>query len=95
MDPFETMRERASTDDPAILALGALGWVLADQGRADRLLALTGLSPDDLRARANDAGVLAAVLAFLEAHEPDLVACAAALDRTPERLVRARMELEA
>jgi hypothetical protein len=95
MDPFETMRERASTDDPAILALGALGWVLADQARADRLLALTGLSPDDLRARANDAGVLAAVLAFLEAHEPDLVACAEALDCKPERLVRARMELEA
>lgn len=95
MDPFETMRESASTDDPAILALEALGWILADQTRADRLLALTGLSPDDLRARANDAGVLAAVLAFLEAHEPDLVACAAALDRAPERLVRARMELEA
>ena len=95
MDPFETMREPSSTDDPAILALGALAWVLADQARADRLLALTGLSPDDLRARANDAGVLAAVLAFLEAHEPDLVACAAALDRKPERLVRARMELEA
>jgi len=95
MDPFETMRERASTDDPAILALGALGWVLADQTRADRLLALTGLSPDDLRARADDAGVLAAVLTFLEAHEPDLVACAAALDCKPERLVRARMELEA
>ncbi len=95
MDPFETMRERSPTDDPAILALGALAWVLADQARADRLLALTGLSPDDLRARANDAGVLAAVLAFLEAHEPDLVACAAALDRKPERLVRARMELEA
>ena len=67
---------------------------MADQVRADRLLALTGLSPDDLRARANDAGVLAAVLTFLEAHEPDLVACAAALDRKPERLVRARIELE-
>ena len=95
MDPFETMREPSSIDDPAILALGALAWVLADQTRADRLLALTGLSPDDLRARANDAGVLAAVLAFLEAHQPDLIACAEALDRKPERLVRARMELEA
>jgi hypothetical protein len=89
------MRERASTDDPAILALGALGWILADQTRADRLLALTGLSPEDLRARADDAGVLGAVLAFLEAHEPDLVACAAALDCKPEWLVRARMLLEA
>ena len=95
MDPFETMREFASTDDPAILALGALAWILADQARGDRLLALTGLSPDDLRARADDAAVLASILAFLEAHEPDLVACAAALDCKPERLVRTRMELEA
>jgi hypothetical protein len=94
MDPFETMRERASTDDPAILALEALSWLLADQARADRLLALTGLSPDDLRARANNAGVLAAVLAFLEAHEPDLVACAEALSVKPADLVAARGELE-
>ena len=89
------MREPVSTDDPAILALGALAWVLTDQARADRLLALTGLSPDNLRARADDAGVLGAILAFLEAHEPDLVACAAALDCRPEQLVRARISLEA
>lgn len=95
MDPFETMRQPSRDGDPAILALGALAWILADQPRADRLLALTGLSPDDLRARAADPGVLAAVLAFLEAHEPDLVACAEALDCKPERLVGARMDLEA
>jgi hypothetical protein len=34
------------------------------------------------------------VLAFLENHEPDLVACAASLRCAPEALVRARMELE-
>jgi hypothetical protein len=39
--------------------------------------------------------VLAALLGFLESHEPDLIACAEALDRKPEHLVRARMELEA
>ncbi len=38
--------------------------------------------------------VLAAALGFLEAHEPDLVACAEALDMKPESLVAARTALE-
>jgi hypothetical protein len=35
------------------------------------------------------------VLGFLEAHEPDLVACAAELGIKPEALVAARRSLEA
>lgn len=80
--------------DPHILALSALGWTLADPARAERLLALTGLDPDDLRARVGDPGVLAAVLGFLEAHEPDLIACAEHLGCPPETLVRTREYLE-
>ena len=38
--------------------------------------------------------MLAAILAFLEAHEADLVACAEALDERPEALVAARRALE-
>ncbi|MGJ3628682.1 DUF3572 family protein [Sphingomonas sp. MMS24-JH45] len=38
--------------------------------------------------------MLAAVLGFLEGHEPDLVACADALGTTPAALVRARHELD-
>jgi hypothetical protein len=53
------------------------------------------LTPEDLRARAGEADLLAAVLGFLEAHEPDLVACAESIGSTPAALVRARMELEA
>jgi hypothetical protein len=77
-----------------MLALGALGWVLADEARAERLLALTGLTPEGLRARVQDGDFLAAVLLFLENHEPDLIACAEALGVTPQRLVTARQELE-
>lgn len=84
-----------SPHDAAALALGALAWTLADQPRAERLLGVTGLSPEGLRERAGDPALLAAVLAFLENHEPDLVACAASLRCAPEALVRARMELEA
>ena len=65
------------------MALAALGWILADEDRAMRLLALTGLTPDGLRAALGQRATLAAVLAFLTAYEPDLVACAAALDTSP------------
>jgi hypothetical protein len=76
------------------LALQALVWTLGDESRARRLLDLTGLDPTDLRARAGDAVVLAATLSFLESYEPDLVACAEALDISPEQLVAARATLE-
>ena len=76
------------------LALGALGWTLSDPSRAERLLGLTGLTPGDLRSRLGEPSLLAEILRFLEAHEPDLIACAEALDVTPERLVQARRRLE-
>ncbi len=88
-------QETNSGIDAAILALRALGWTLDDPKRADRLLALTGLTPGELRGRLGDIELLAAVLRFLEAHEPDLVACAAALEVEPAELVEARRRLEA
>lgn len=76
------------------LALQALVWTLGDESRARRLLDLTGLDPSELRQRAGEAVVLAATLSFLESYEPDLVACAEALDIAPEQLVAARATLE-
>ena len=81
-------------DDADALALAALGWILADGARAQRLLALTGLSPEDLRERLDEPALLASILGFLEAYEPDLLACAEALGVKPSRLVEARRSLE-
>ena len=80
-------------DDQA-LALAALGWTLQDTGRAERLLSLTGLNPDDLRSRLEDRALLAAILRFLEGYEPDLIACAEALGVSPGRIVQARQALD-
>ncbi len=77
-------------EDASIIAIQALGWVLADDARASRLLGLTGLDPDDMRARVTDPSLLDAVIGFLEAHEPDLIACADALGIKPEALVAIR-----
>lgn len=83
-----------ATNDPTALALRALAATLADQRLADRFLSLSGIDPPDLRQRASDPGLLAALLRFLEAHEPDLVAIAEELGVKPEALVAARRELE-
>jgi hypothetical protein len=83
-----------SANDDAVLALSALAWTLAEPARAARLLALTGLDPAGLRARAGEPAVLAATIAFLAGHEPDLVACAAALDVDPARLAALQRGLQ-
>jgi len=80
--------------DPQALALAALAWVLSEPARAERLLALTGLSPTELRARAGEPALLAAVLDFLAGHEPELTACAEALAVTPAALLAARRVLD-
>ncbi len=69
--------------------------MLADQDRAERLLALTGLTPEVLRESLAERSVLAAVLEYLAGHEPDLLLAADALNVTPDRLVQAGRELAA
>jgi hypothetical protein len=82
------------TNDEEALALGALGWTLSDDARAQRLVALTGLTPAGMRERLEDRAFLAEVLRFLEGHEPDLIACAKELGVSPAQLVAAREKLE-
>ena len=72
------------------MALGALAWVLADDARARRFLDLTGLTPDQLRARLEAPELQVSVLEFLAAHEPDLLAAAEALGVEPGAIVAAR-----
>jgi hypothetical protein len=84
----------ASQNDPEALALAALASILTDERRAERFLSMTGLSPDGIRSRVTDRALLAACIAFLEGHEPDLVAVAGDVGVKPEALLRARAELE-
>ena len=88
------MRPKEPAPDPQALALRALAWTLSDPDRAQRLLDVTGLDPQDLRARAAEPAVLGAVLGFLEGWQPDLVACAEELEVKPEALVAAHAALE-
>ena len=67
--------------------------MLADDKRANRFLGLTGLTPDRLRAGIGTREVQLAVLDFLCAHEPDLVAAADSLGLEPAVIASAREAL--
>ncbi len=86
-----------TTNDAEALAFAALAATLTDERRARRFRGLTGLGGVELRGRAisGDRALLAATLAFLESHEPDLVAVAEAIGAAPAALIAARAELEA
>ena len=88
------MRAR-STNDAETLALSALAATLTDERRARRFLDLSGIDTEELRLRAAETALLAALLRFLEAHEPDLIDVADAIGVKPAELVAAREELEA
>ena len=81
-------------NDPVAVALAALAATLSDERRAQRFIALTGIGTEELRARASEPALLAALLRFLEAHEPDLLQVAEAVGAKPADLVEARCQLE-
>ncbi|HEX8936810.1 MAG TPA: DUF3572 family protein [Sphingomicrobium sp.] len=86
--------QRRNQNDPVALALAALAATLGCERRAQRFIDLTGIGTDDLKARAAQPALLASLLGFLEAHEPDLLSVSAELGVSPEELVEARRELE-
>ena len=87
------MTQRTPTD-PLALALNALAATLSDERRARRFLDLTGIGTDELRGRAGQPDLLSALLGFLEAHEPDLLAVSNEIGIEPDALVAARRALE-
>jgi hypothetical protein len=84
----------STPNDPLALALSALAATLGEQRRAQRFIELTGIGTDELRARACEPALLSALIRFLEAHEPDLIAVSEDLGVSPDLLVQARRELE-
>jgi hypothetical protein len=81
-------------NDPVALALAALAATLGSERRAQRFVDLTGIGTDELRRRAADPPLLAALLRFLEAHEPDLLSVAEEVGVEPSELVEARRQLD-
>ncbi|MCC2097657.1 MAG: DUF3572 domain-containing protein [Hyphomicrobiales bacterium] len=75
------------------LAIAALSFIAQDPDCIGRFMALSGLSPRDLRAATDTPGFFAAVLEFLCSQEPDLIAFAANAGVSPEAVDLARRVL--
>ena len=84
------MKERDSAET---VALTALAWVLGPSGLSDVFLGASGLAPQDLRQRAGDPEVLAAVLDFVMMDDAWVLALAQAEGLAPDSLARARAAL--
>jgi hypothetical protein len=77
-------------EDAETLALRALAHIAADPVAIERLLALTGLNPVELKARAGEPSTLAGVLDYLLGNEAELLAFCAAAEIDPSLPARAR-----
>ena len=80
-------------DGPEGLALAALAWMATDDERLFPFLEATGVTPDTLRASAQDAGFLAGLLDHVMGDEATLMAAAEALAVPPERIAAAWRQL--
>jgi hypothetical protein len=87
------LSEKSTNAAPEVLGLQALAHVAGHDELGPRFLALTGMDSADLRARAGESSVLAAVIEFLASHEADLLAVAAVLGVKPEALIAAGQSL--
>ncbi len=82
-----------STADAEQTALLVLGRLVSCPDRIGRFLALTGLDPASIRTAATGPGFLAAVMDHAMGDEDLLLALAAELDVTPDRLAGAQAVL--
>lgn len=83
------MRDEKVNGDSATLALMALGHVAGDADLGPRFLSLTGMTAAELRARAAEPALLAALIEFLASRESDLINCAEAIGVKPAVLAAA------
>ena len=79
--------------DAEILAIKALTFLAQSPEDLDRFVALSGVAPDDLRARAGDPEILAAVLDFLLADDSRVTSLCESLAIDPQTLQAARRAL--
>ena len=85
---------RLGRDAAEAVALQGLSFLLAEQARAARFLRLTGIEPDEMRARVGSVELMLAVLEHLSADESLLLVFAAESGIAPEDIGRAMALLD-
>jgi hypothetical protein len=85
--------KKISNEQAEELALRTLSYIASDDECLGRFLDLSGLRADTIRSAATSPGFLAAVLDYVAADEPLLIAVAGSLELKPERIMEARWTL--
>lgn len=80
-------------EDAETVGLRALAWLAAEEGLLDVFLGASGLAAEDLRHRAGEVEVLAAVLDFLLMDDRWVLDFAAEAGLPPEAVAQARAAL--
>jgi hypothetical protein len=79
-----------NSDEAEMIAIRGLQYIAGDQELLQRFLALTGVSPQDLRDAAISRTFLSGVLDFFMGDEATLMAFSAMIGEKPEIVAKAR-----
>lgn len=86
---MKSQKETTAAQDAEATAVAILGWLAGEPELLSRFLALTGVSPGEVRGAVADPGFLAGLVDFLMGHEPTLLAFSEATGVKPESVVQA------
>lgn len=90
---MKSQKDTLATEAAEATAVTILGWLAGEPELLSRFLALTGVSPSEVRTAVKDTGFLAGIVDFLMSHEPDLLAFCDATGTKPEAVVHAHAVL--
>jgi len=76
-------------DTATSIAISGLQFIAGDEEQISRFVALTGITPDEMREAAGSTGFLVAVLEFFMGDEPTLLAFAASNNMDPSDIQKA------
>ncbi|RFZ83776.1 DUF3572 family protein [Shinella sp. WSJ-2] len=90
---MKSQKDTLAAEAAEATAVTILGWLAGEPELLSRFLALTGVSPSEVRTAVKDTGFLAGIVDFLMSHEPDLLAFCDATGTKPEAVVHAHAVL--
>ncbi|MCR6498575.1 DUF3572 domain-containing protein [Shinella sp. CPCC 101442] len=90
---MKSQKDTPATEAAEATAVAVLGWLAGEPELLSRFLALTGVTPSEVRNAVNDPGFLAGIVDFLMSHEPTLMAFCEATGIKPEAVVHAHAVL--
>lgn len=76
-------------DTATSIAISGLQFIAGDEEQLSRFIALTGISPDEMRQAASSDGFLVGVLEFFMGDEPTLLAFTNSQNINPENIRKA------